>query len=109
MTKYIALYYDNVRKEVTFGLYGIFDTIENADKCLKSHVFKHNETDILVDIGSDGLPIDKKIHNYVKPYVCMSNTPYCGKFVKGYITFDNNYLFYCSTTYVIVEVNYFNS
>jgi hypothetical protein len=104
--KYVAMYYGNERKEVTFGIYGIFDDVESAEKYLKESAIKLEENGTVVEVDKHGLPIDEKFRGRVEDYyVCMTDCAYCGKFVKGFIQMCHGY--YISDTYIIVEVKLF--
>ena len=113
--KYVAMYYDNTRKEVTLGMYGIFDTVEDAENYLVKTIIKPEEDEVIVEI-------DRKCHiqseneKYAKIdidlYVLMSeDRPWIGEkygeFVKGLMCVDAENVYYGSTVYAIVKTPMF--
>jgi hypothetical protein len=110
--KYIALYYDNCRKEVTFGLYGVFNTVDNAENYLLNTIIKPIDGEKVVEIDRKCHILNEKYQKIdIDTYVCMLdkswNGEQYGEFVKGFICAHPEHLYYCSIVYVIVKTQLF--
>jgi len=106
--RYVIMYYDNGRKEVSCGIYGIFDTIETAEKYLYETVISKDDTCDIVEINKNGKIVgDKRYDSFeIEQYVWFSDSK-TGKFVKGFMQIEKDLSYYGEGTWIIVKTHHF--